>query len=72
MYAFYFCCDLNKLLINNDSVSVLGNRENAQGTKFGNFLENYFWPPPLQSILYMDLTESVLTYPNLWPQRSAP
>ena len=46
MYAFYFCCDLNKLLINNDSVSVLGNRENAQGVKFGNFLENYFWPPP--------------------------
>ena len=27
--------------------------------------------PPLLSILYMGLTGSVLTYPNLWPQRSA-
>ena len=33
---FYFCCDLNKLLINNDLVSVLGNKENAQGTPIFN------------------------------------
>ena len=38
----------------------------------GNFLVSIFGPPPLLSILYMGLTGSVLTYPNLWPQRSAP
>ena len=37
----------------------------------GNFLVFDFWTPPLLSILYMGLTSRVLTYPNLWPQRSA-
>ena len=48
-----------------DSPTKLGqgiiNQPCFQGGSARYFLENGFWPPPLLTILYMDLTESVLT-----------